>query len=215
MRVLLGVVGQAAFKVLIDQENRQDMMQNENEKWSHLSRRRFLMAGAFSLVALGVPGQALAQLQKFTATEKTISLHNIHTGERLNKAVFWANGEYVPETLSDIDYLLRDYRNGEVKRIDVQLLDMLYEVRQKVGAFRPYQVISGYRSPETNEFLARNSSGVARRSLHLEGQAIDIRLPGIDLKNLRSAALSLRAGGVGYYPKSQFVHMDTGAPRSW
>ncbi|MCP3177865.1 MAG: DUF882 domain-containing protein [Desulfuromonadales bacterium] len=191
------------------------MMHHKNEKWSYLSRRHFLTMGALSLVSLGLPGQALAQLQKFTATEKTISLHNIHTGERLNKAVFWANGEYVPETLSDIDYLLRDYRNGEVKSIDIQLLDMLHEVRQKVGAFRPYQVISGYRSPETNEFLARNTSGVASKSLHLQGQAIDIRLPGIDLQNLRNAALSLRSGGVGYYPKSQFVHMDTGTPRSW
>ncbi|BCA79786.1 DUF882 domain-containing protein [Desulfuromonas sp. AOP6] len=188
---------------------------NKNEEWPNVSRRRFLAAGAFSLVALGFPGQALAQFQKFTSGEKTISLHNIHTGERLNKAVFWADGEYVQETLSDIDYLLRDYRNGEVKNIDVQLLDMLYEVRQKTDGFRPYQVISGYRSPETNAFLARTSSGVASKSLHLEGQAVDIRLPGVDLLNLRNAALSLRSGGVGYYPKSQFVHMDTGSPRSW
>ncbi len=191
------------------------MNQDRNEKRLDLSRRTFLATGVLSLAALTLPGRALAQFQKFSATEKTISLHNIHTGERLNKAVFWANGKYVQETLADIDYLLRDYRNGEVKRIDVQLLDMLFEVRQKVGGFRSYQVISGYRSPATNELLARSSSGVAPKSLHLQGQAIDIRLPGIELPRLRNAALSLRAGGVGYYPKSQFVHIDTGVPRSW
>jgi len=191
------------------------MNNSSSESQSHLNRRTFLKAGLFTLAALSLPTTALAYVDKFPALERTISLHNIHTGESLQKVVFWSEGEYIEETLKDVNFLLRDYRNDQVKTIDPQLLDILYSLRQKVGGFRPFQVISGYRSPETNAFLASTTTGVAQKSLHIKGKAIDIRLPGYNLAELRKAAMSLKAGGVGYYPKSEFVHLDTGALRYW
>ena len=110
---------------------------------------------------------------------------------------------------------LRDHRTGDVHPIDPQLLDLLTHLQQSVDSARAFEVISGYRSPKTNAMLASNSGGVARKSLHMQGMAIDIRLPGKRLKDLRAAALSLEAGGVGYYPSSDFVHVATGRVRSW
>ena len=191
------------------------MDQKSTERYSLIDRRTFLKAGVFSLAALSLPTHALAYLDKITSPEKSISLHNIHTGESLKKAIFWAEGEYVQQTLEDVNFLLRDYRNDKIKTIDPQLLDILYTLHQKVGGFRPFQVISGYRSPETNAFLARTTNGVAQKSLHIQGKAIDIRLPGYDLADLRKAAMTLKSGGVGYYPKSEFIHLDTGKIRYW
>ena len=114
-----------------------------------------------------------------------------------------------------MNHFLRDFRNGEVHPIDPQLLDQLHRVASATGSKTSYEVISGYRSPATNRALHERSSGVATRSLHLEGRAIDVRLPGVPLADLRDAALSLAAGGVGYYPGSRFVHLDTGRPRHW
>ncbi|HSN31208.1 MAG TPA: DUF882 domain-containing protein, partial [Ideonella sp.] len=122
---------------------------------------------------------------------------------------------YLPDALAAVDRLLRDFRSGEVAAIDPALLDLLHALAMTTGAQGPFEVISGFRSPATNEMLRHRSSGVASGSLHMLGQAIDIRVAGVPLAGLRNAALSLRAGGVGFYPASDFVHVDTGRVRAW
>ena len=181
-----------------------------------ISRRGFLGAGI--LVAAStiiIPNEpAIAAVNKFISPERSLSFYNTHTGEKL-KAVYSANGDYLPDALADINYLLRDYRTGDIKKIDTLLLDLLYALKKKLKAREPFQVISGYRSPKTNAMLARRSSGVAKNSQHLYGKAVDIRLPECSLDYLHRAAVSLKAGGVGYYPKSNFVHVDVGRVRYW
>ena len=138
-----------------------------------------------------------------------------HTGEKID--LVYANGErYLPEALGGLNRFLRDHYSGEVGQIDPQLFHLLHHVRRELGVQTPFQVISGYRSPKTNANL-RNTrgGGVAKRSLHMDGQAIDVRLPGVPLADLRDAALSMRLGGVGFYPRDQFVHLDTGRVRNW
>jgi uncharacterized protein YcbK (DUF882 family) len=145
---------------------------------------------------------------------KRIFLRNLHTGERLETEFFRA-GDYVPDSLAAIQVLLRDFRNDEQHVIDPKLMDYLYDVARHVGVDPIFSVISGYRSPQTNAQLRERSSGVARRSLHLDGRAIDVRLAGVDCADLAGRALDLTRGGVGYYRKSDFVHLDTGAFRTW
>lgn len=176
-----------------------------------LPRRRFLQI--FGGLAAGLyfaPTHAALQ----TRGQRALSLHNLHTGERLTRT-FWADGEYLIEPLADIDHVLRDHRSGDVHPIDPHLLDLLHRLRHSVDSSKPFDIISGYRSPRTNAMLRGNSSGVAKKSLHMQGKAIDVRLPGRQLSTLREAALSLKAGGVGYYSKSDFLHMDTGRVRRW
>jgi uncharacterized protein YcbK (DUF882 family) len=175
------------------------------------TRRDFLRLGALTSASLLVP-PAFAAARP--VPERRLSFHNTHTGENL-AATYWAEGDYVESELHDIDTLLRDHRSGDVHPIDTDLLDLLYVLQSTVGSRKAFQVISGYRSPETNATLRSRSSGVAKRSYHMQGKAIDIRLPGCDLKRLHTAALSIKAGGVGYYPGSDFIHVDTGPQRSW
>ena len=146
---------------------------------------------------------------------RSLTLDHTHTHERI--ALVYAVGErYVPEALRSLNHFLRDHYAGDVGLIDPQLFDVLYRVQQTLGAGQSFQVISGYRCPSTNASLrSARAGGVAKHSLHMQGKAIDIRLPGVALGDLRDAALSLRAGGVGYYPGEQFVHIDTGRVRSW
>jgi len=146
--------------------------------------------------------------------ERVLRLQNLHTGESL-KATYWAEGRYIAEELAALNRVLRDHRSNETYSMDQRLFDMLYVLQQQVSSNGSYHVISGYRSPKTNAMLNSNSSGVAKRSLHMQGRAIDIRLPGVELKHLRQAALDLKSGGVGYYPKSGFIHVDTGRTRFW
>jgi uncharacterized protein YcbK (DUF882 family) len=178
----------------------------------NISRRQFLSRSTVLGAALYVPGSALASLS--TEPERSLSLYNTHTGESL-KSVFWAEGAFIPESLADINKLLRDHRTNDVAAIDPQLLMLLGSITRLVSPGETLHVISGYRSPQSNQALADQSDGVAKHSLHMDGKAIDIRLPGRDLAYLRDSALSLKRGGVGYYPKSQFVHVDTGRVRSW
>lgn len=147
---------------------------------------------------------------------RELALHNLHTGERL-KAVYWENGAYVPDAVQAMDKVLRDHRSGEVHAIDRGLFDLLDTLAGKVEAQRPFQVISGYRSPTSNAKLRAASKGkqVAENSLHTKGEAIDINVEGCDLQHLHKAALSMGKGGVGYYPVSKFVHVDVGRVRSW
>lgn len=146
--------------------------------------------------------------------ERKIQMRNLHTGEKI-KATYWEDGKYISETMRDVANLLRDHRTGDKHRIDAGLMDILYDLQLRIGTRKGFHVVSGYRSPKTNKMLSKRSGGVARKSLHMRGRAIDIRLPGTNLRNLRKAALSMRAGGVGYYPQANFLHVDTGRYRTW
>ncbi len=179
-----------------------------------MQRRGFMRrAGLVALSGLATRG-VLAGVPDAHAAERALSFYNTHTGETL-KTVYWANGEYYAEALGEIDFILRDHRSGEVKAIAPQLLDLAHVLRRVLGTDAAIHIISGYRSPATNAMLASRSGGVAKHSMHLDGGAIDLRLPGRDLQDVHRAALALRAGGVGYYAKSDFVHIDIGRVRSW
>ena len=145
---------------------------------------------------------------------RRLAFHSIHTGESL-RATYWEGGRYLPDSLREIDFILRDFRTGDVRTIDPALLDLLHEVCRTMDYDDPISVISGYRCPATNAMLAARSSGVAWNSFHLRGMAIDLRLPGRRLASVRGVAIALGRGGVGYYPGSDFVHVDTGPVRRW
>jgi uncharacterized protein YcbK (DUF882 family) len=151
---------------------------------------------------------------KLALAPRNLSLHNLHTGERLALCYF-DNGQYRAGALAQFNRLLRDHRSGEVAVIDQRLFDRLHALAAGASCAPHYEIISGYRSPKTNEALRAASEGVARRSLHTEGRAIDVRLAGTACSRLRDLALDLGGGGVGYYAKSDFVHLDTGRVRSW
>jgi len=177
-------------------------------------RRSFLKSSVVLASALSMPAFARAAAAPAAQGERILRLHNTHTGESL-RSVFWAEGQFLPDALSDINKLLRDHRNNAIAAIDPQLLVLLDKVSAQFGSQHVLHVISGYRSPESNRKLAERSGGVARHSMHMEGKAIDVRIPGRDLSHLHRAALAARGGGVGYYPESQFVHLDTGRVRHW
>lgn len=178
-----------------------------------MPRRAFLKSSLLlAAPTLSIP--ALAKTAQAAPGERTLRLYNTHTGEKLS-TVFWAEGQFIPDAMKDINKVLRDHRNNKVAEMDPELMLLLTAVNEKMGNNKELHIISGYRSPESNAKLHSVSGGVAKRSLHMEAKAIDIRIPGKDLKMLQRAALSIQGGGVGYYPDSQFVHMDTGRIRSW
>lgn len=146
--------------------------------------------------------------------ERRLALLNLHTGERLS-TVYWAGGRYLDEAVAELARVLRDHRSGEVGPMAPGLLDLLHGLAGALGATGPVEIISGYRSPASNEWLAQNSTGVSRKSLHTLGMAADIRLPGRPLEDLHRAALDMKAGGVGHYPDSGFLHVDVGRVRAW
>ncbi len=174
-------------------------------------RRRRLLAG-LALAPFGLaPARPTAAGE---SAEHILAFDHTHTGERLRIAYF-ARGAYLPEALKRIEWLLRDFRTGEAHAIDPRLLDTLFGVCLACGR-NTLEVISGYRSPQTNTMLRKTGGGgVAKRSLHMDGRAIDVRLAGFSSARLRDAAIALGRGGVGYYPDSDFVHLDTGRTRSW
>jgi uncharacterized protein YcbK (DUF882 family) len=145
---------------------------------------------------------------------RTLSFHSVNTQEAIT-VTFWRDGRYVQSELDRLNAFLRDSRNGDLVQMDPQLFDVLWHVRRALGTDAPYQVLSAYRSPETNAWLASASRGVAWDSLHMRGQAIDVKLPGRSAIQVRQAARGLGLGGVGYYARSGFVHLDTGPVRYW
>lgn len=183
-------------------------------KSASLGRRRFVRLGMMALGAALVPGNALTRVMLARGPARSLWFYNIHTGES-SRVEYWHNGNYVPQALGEVYHILRDFRANEVKPIDLRLLDLLYVLSQSLGTTGPFHVISGYRSPATNAMLRAHSEGVAAHSLHIDGKAVDIRVPGRTLRQVREAALALRGGGVGYYPLSDFVHMDVGRMRWW
>ena len=179
-----------------------------------VSRRRFLAWGGTAALAAILPGKAFASPEVTGQSERSLAFYNTHTGEQL-RTIYWVQGNYIQESLGEINHILRDHRTNEIKEIDAVLLDLLFALDSELETRQPFHVISGYRSPDTNAFLRAHSTGIAEHSLHLVGQAIDIRVPGRELRSVHKTAVALKRGGVGYYPKSDFVHVDVGRVRYW
>lgn len=184
------------------------------------SRRSWLRGGVCGGLALGLaamtplPVQA-ARLAMPNEGQFRIAFRNQHTGESFN-GTYRIGNRYMPDAFRQINVVLRDFRMNEIYPIDPRVIDIMYMVRAKSGRQNAtFEVLSGYRSPRTNNMLRRASGGVAKNSLHLTGQAIDIRMDGVNTRQVNEVAKSLNAGGVGYYPRSNFVHLDTGRVRHW
>ena len=179
--------------------------------------RRSLITGlgvtAGILAAGGLPRMAFAATPRLPALRE-LSLKCMHTGHAAT-AAYVRDGNYDAEAVKALQFVLKDWRTGDVIEIDRKLLDLLFALHRKVESSEPFQVISAYRSPKTNAKLAATNKGVAKKSLHMQGRAIDIRLPNRDLKQLHRAALDLEGGGVGLYTRSGFLHLDTGRVRRW
>lgn len=179
------------------------------------ARRHFLRHTARFAAAVALPALATRTALASVRDARELAMTHTHTREKID--LVYANGErYLPEALGGLNRFLRDHYTGDVGVIDPQVFDLLYRVQRVLGSKGAFEVISGYRCPATNSRLRKTGSGgVATKSLHMEGRAIDVRLPGVPLADLHQAALSLGAGGVGFYPRDQFVHIDTGRVRNW
>jgi uncharacterized protein YcbK (DUF882 family) len=171
------------------------------------SRRRLLAALPALLL---LPARAVAAV----APDRRLVLLNTHTGELLD-TLYYRDGDYDAAEIGRLDWLLRDHRSGDVLAMERKLYDLLHDLSQAARVEPRYEIISGYRSPATNAKLAEKSDGVSSKSLHMQGRAIDVRLTGCPTADLRDLALAKRAGGVGYYQSSDFVHLDLGRVRSW
>jgi uncharacterized protein YcbK (DUF882 family) len=180
---------------------------------TNLDRRSFLKIGTLAVLAYPSLANATVSSAFAKARTRTLSFYSLHTTEKLTTP-YWEDGSYIPESLSRINRLLRDHRTNDVCEIAPRLLDTLCELRMLLETEEPFELISGYRSPATNAKLRSEGRGVATTSLHMKGMAADVRIPGRSLSHLRNAALSLKTGGVGYYP-GQFVHVDVGRVRTW
>ena len=179
------------------------------QKCASLTRRGLIGSAAASL-AFGLfhPSPAIS------FAPRSISLYNTHTGEWL-RTVYWADGHYIRDAVQDINWILRDHMSNEVRPMNAGVLDVIDRLHQRLETRDPFLVVCGYRSPETNRWLYMHTRGVARNSYHIKGMAIDLRCEHRSLDHLHKAALSLGAGGVGYYPRSDFVHVDCGPVRRW
>ncbi|MFP4098431.1 MAG: YcbK family protein [Alphaproteobacteria bacterium] len=181
-----------------------------------LSRREFVKYGCAGIAGASIPFLTSRKVLAAAGDMGTwkIAFHNAHTDESFS-GVYRVGDKYLPEAFERMNYVLRDFRTDEVFPMDPHVIDIICMIQKKTGTHRPLHILSGYRSPKTNAMLGEKSRGVASNSFHMYGQAIDIRLPGYSTRRLRDVARSLQAGGVGYYPRSSFVHVDTGDVRSW
>ncbi len=188
---------------------------SEKKQW--LSRRQFLkqclQLSAGCAVAQATFGQNLNKFMH-NLPERQLSFYNLRTGEKL-KTTYWADGNYIQSHLADINRLLRDFRQNETITIDPTLIDQLFAIQRIMETKGTIQVISGYRTPQTNNMLIQQKRGAVKNSYHTLGRAIDLNITGVKLEHLQKAAIIMKAGGVGYYPSSQFVHLDTGPVRKW
>ena len=178
-----------------------------------ITRRDLLALGLVTAASTIFPFRALAVSEKISS-QKELFFYNVYTHENLN-AVYWKDGMYLPDELARINHIFRDSRSGKEREININLLDMLFELKEQLKSKEPYHVISGYRTPKSNAMLSKRNKGVAKNSLHMYGKAVDISMPGYSLSGIRKAAMKLRAGGVGYYPRSKFLHLDVGEVRYW
>ena len=178
------------------------------------NRRNFLKAGASVVLTTAFSHPVLAAISPNQREHHILSFYNIHTGESV-KTCYRSNGKLINRALKRISHIMRDHRTGEVKPVDAKLLDLLHRIVMELCPCSPINIISGYRSPRTNAALRKVTTGVAQNSLHMQGRAVDIRIPGYETTAIRRLAISLHSGGVGYYSKSDFVHLDTGTFKVW
>jgi uncharacterized protein YcbK (DUF882 family) len=182
------------------------------------SRRSILRAGGAAILTASIAKSAVAAPALVGLRDtgaRTLSFDCYNTGEKLKATTYWAEGKYIPQALAEINYALRDDRSGEVYPIEPKVLDLVHQIGKKLDTSCHFEMYSGYRSPKTNAMLRHLNSEVAAHSLHMEGEAIDITLPGRSLAQLHQVALAMRAGGVGYYPDADFLHVDVGRVRQW
>lgn len=179
-----------------------------------IDRRKFIRMGLITAASALLSKNAVASALEPEAEVRELHFYNLYTHEDL-KVVYWKDGWYVPDALARIDYIFRDIHNGKVMTIKTDLLDLLFDIRRNVHIDKPFQIVSGYRTPGSNAMLSKQKKGVAKNSLHMYGKAVDIRVPGFSLRSLRREAMKLGRGGVGYYPRSHFVHVDVGKVRYW
>ncbi|MEH6348035.1 MAG: DUF882 domain-containing protein [Bermanella sp.] len=184
-----------------------------------LNRRQFLKWSSKAPLLASAPllfsSQSASALTHSPKEEfRQLKLNNLHTGEKAN-VTYWEQGEYVIDALADIYLLMRDHRENSIAPIDIRLLDQLHHVQQKLESQKEILLVSGYRSPKTNENLRKSNHSVSRNSLHMKGKAMDFLIPGLNLRHVHKATLASSAGGVGYYARSGFIHMDTGRKRRW
>jgi uncharacterized protein YcbK (DUF882 family) len=170
--------------------------------------------GFITAAAAFIPHKTYAAAASALYQQRQLTLYNIHSDEYL-KTVYWKDGKYLPDALAEINYILRDRNTGKIKAIALDLLDLLSAMQQTIGSPKPLHVVSGYRTPRSNAYLKKTTKGVARNSLHMYGKAVDVRLPGGSLDGVRRIATTMRKGGVGYYPSSNFIHVDVGTVRYW
>ncbi len=178
-----------------------------------MDRRRFLLGGAALAVGLILPEWAMAAIKK-PSNKRVLGFNNLHTGE-VSTITYYEDGKYLRPGLKALNFALRDWRAHQSRRMDPKLYDTLWLLQHRLGTQRPYDLICGYRNAKTNARLRRHSDGVAQNSYHIKGMAVDVSLASMPLKHLHEVALDLGAGGVGYYPDSEFVHIDVGPPRTW
>jgi uncharacterized protein YcbK (DUF882 family) len=179
-----------------------------------LSRRYFIKFMLFTGLLSYFPKFSFAAFDENALRERSLSIFNPRTKESF-EGIYYRNGGYVANSRKIINHIMRDIRTDDVKLIDRKLLDLISAISLKLKTKEPFHVISGYRSPRTNNLLRKRGKGAAKNSYHLKGQAADIRLPGYSTSVLRKAAYDVKSGGVGYYPKSGFVHVDIGPVRFW
>jgi uncharacterized protein YcbK (DUF882 family) len=185
------------------------MTEKRHGSAAYSNRRMFLGMGLVVAGGLMSPAARAA-----LATPRKLSFYHTHTGETLS-ATYWQNGIYDTRALGELNYILRDFVNGQEMSIDRRLLDLLADLHRRLGSHAPFEIISAYRSPATNAMLRAHSDGVAKNSYHMKAMAIDIRLRDVDLDRLRLAAVDMKQGGVGIYHQSDFVHVDVGPVRFW
>ena len=179
------------------------------------TRRNFLQMGLTAMAcAAATPALALPSLSTGATGARSMAFHNLHTDERL-RITYWTDGQYDRAGWGQINHILRDHYSGESRVMDIRLVDLMWDLQQQLENDNPIEIISGYRSPTTNATLRRMTDGVAKQSYHTKGMAMDVRLLGTPLSHLHDTALAMDRGGVGFYPNSDFVHMDVGPVRRW
>ncbi len=188
--------------------------QMTNNGSSGMTRRGILAAFAATTISAAPTFSNAAGFLRGSGDIRRLRMYSGRTGESMD-TIYWINGDYIAEAVREVSIFMRDWRNGQAVSIDTRTIDIMAATRNLLDPNKPYMLLSGYRSPETNAMLRSSSSGVARNSLHMRGQAADLRMDGRSVRQIAAAAASCNAGGVGRYSGSNFVHMDCGDVRSW